>query len=128
MKFPVVTVTLVAAALVVVLWDQTREQPEPIGPERFANLAANPVERSEVVDWVVAQLPQLCQQAAGEGGSEGQGADISDCLDSADRRSSSCRREAYDHFPAIISRQPVFRDLVITTMNCLVPREGPATS
>lgn len=118
MKFPTVTVVLVAAALMFVLWNQTAEQPEPINPDRFANLAANPVERSLVVDWVAAQVPELCQEAVGEG------ADISECLDTSKQRSPGCRRELYDRFPAIIASQAVFRDLTLTAMNCLVPRSG----
>lgn len=67
MKFPKVTVVLVSAALLFVLWDQTREQPDPIDANRLTNLRANPVELSAAVDWIFTQIPDFCSDAAGEG-------------------------------------------------------------
>ncbi|MCG7198817.1 hypothetical protein MD273_03660 [Marinobacter pelagius] len=121
MKFPVVTVTLVAAALAVVLWEQTREQPEPVDANRFADLATDPVDRNTAVDWVIGQIPSMCEQATGQGA----GTDAhSKCVKESKPRSSSCRREVRDRFPSIIASDAVFRDLSITLMNCLVPTSG----
>ena len=53
MKFPKVTVVLVSAALLFVLWEQTRERPPSVDASRFTNLTVNPVERSVAMDWVV---------------------------------------------------------------------------
>jgi len=121
MKFPKVTVVLVSAALLFVLWEQTRERPQPVGASRFTNLAANPVERSVAMDWVVRQLPALCEDATGQGpGPEGYSA----CVGEGETRTSACRRAIYDRFPSAIASQDMFRDLSITAMNCLVPRSG----
>lgn len=121
MKFPKVTVVLVSAALLFVLWEQTQEQPEPVDARRFTNLAVNPVERSVAVDWVVTQIPALCEDATGKS----PGADAySDCVSQSEARTSSCRRAIYDRFPSVIASEAVFRDLSITAMNCLVPRSG----
>lgn len=125
MKFPTVTVTLVSLALVVVIWQQSQDQQDTIDPSRFANLAANPVERGTVVDWVVTQVPALCQEATSQAdGSEA----VSQCVERSERRSSNCRRALYDHFPALISSEAVFRDLTITAMDCLVPQSERLTS
>lgn len=121
MKFPVVTVTLVSAALLYVLWDQYREQPAPVDPSRFTNLSANPVERGVVVDWAVAQLPELCADATGSA----PGSDVHrQCQTRSDKRESACRRAMADRFPDMIASDPVFRDLAISTMNCLVPQSA----
>ncbi|MDL0432285.1 hypothetical protein QPM17_14155 [Marinobacter sp. TBZ242] len=121
MKLPKVTIVLVSAALLFVLWEQTREQPEPIEASRFANLATNPVERSLAMDWVVTQIPVLCEDVTGQG----RGAQVySDCVNESEARTSSCRRSVYDRFPSVIASETVFRDLSITAMNCLVPRSG----
>lgn len=121
MKFPKVTVILVSAALLFVLWEQTRDQPEPVDASRFSNLAANPVERSVAMDWVVTRIPELCEDATGQGrGAE----DYSECVNESEARTSSCRRSVYDRFPSVIASEAVFRDLSITAMNCLVPRSG----
>lgn len=121
MKFPVVTVTLVSAALLYVLWDQSREAPAPLDPSRFANLAADPVERGRIVDWAVSQVPQLCEEVTGAAAGTSVHAD---CEDTGSKREPSCRRAAADQFPALIASEAVFRDLAITTMNCLVPRSA----
>lgn len=63
MKFLTVTVALVSLALIFVLWDQTREKPEPVDASRFSNLATDPVQRSVVVDWLVTQVFAFCEQA-----------------------------------------------------------------
>lgn len=121
MKIPKVTLVLVSAALLFVLWEQTREQPEPVDASRFTNLAANPVERSVAVDWVVTQIPALCEDATGQS----RGAEAySTCVSGAEARTSACRRAIYDRFPSVIASEAVFRDLSITAMNCLVPRSG----
>ncbi|MCL7943747.1 hypothetical protein [Marinobacter sp. ATCH36] len=121
MKLPKVTIVLVSASLLFVLWEQTREQPEPVDASRFTNLAANPVERSVAVDWVITQIPALCEDAAGQSrGSEAH----SECVSKSEARTSSCRRALYDRFPSVIASDDVFRDLSITAMNCLVPRSG----
>jgi len=121
MKFPTVTVVLVSAALLFVLWEQTRKQPEPIDASRFVNLAANPVERSVVVDWVILQIPELCADVTGQG----EGSEVhSGCTSESEARTSGCRRMIYDRFPGVIASEAAFRDLSITMMNCLVPRSG----
>lgn len=121
MKIPKVTIVLVSAALLFVLWEQTREKPEPVAASRFTNLAANPVERSVAMDWVVTQIPALCEDATGQ--NRGSAAH-SECASEAESRTSACRRAVYDRFPSVIASEAVFRDLSITAMNCLVPRSG----
>ncbi|MBW0147137.1 hypothetical protein [Marinobacter arenosus] len=122
MKFPTVTVVLVSAALVFVVWDQTREQPEPVEASRFTNLAANPVERGTVVDWVVGEVPGLCAEATGTA----SGSDAhAECVDGSEAREPACRRAAADRFPGLVASKAVFRDLSITLMNCLVPQSRP---
>lgn len=121
MKFPKVTVVLVSAALLFVLWEQTREQPEPIAASRFTNLAANPVERSVAMDWLVTQIPELCEAANGQGR---DAAGYPECVSGAESRTSACRRAIYDRFPSVIASEAVFRDLSISAMNCLVPHSG----
>ncbi|TNE96824.1 MAG: hypothetical protein EP328_07405 [Gammaproteobacteria bacterium] len=118
MKFPTVTVVLVSAALLVVLWEQTQEKPGPVEASRFSDLRANPAERSVAMDWVVQQIPQLCEDRLDEG-YNGQAA--SECVEEAQARTSACRREIYDRFPSIIASDTVFRDLTLTAMECLVP-------
>jgi len=120
MKFPKATVILVSAALMFVVWEQFRDQPDAVNSARFKNLAANPAERSEVVDWVVAQIPALCKESAGGEGSEA----YSECVERGESRTSTCRREIYDVFPGVIASDKVFRDVSITMMNCLVPQSG----
>ncbi len=122
MKFPKVTVVLVSAALLFVVWEQTREQPEPVDASRFSNVVANPVERSVAVDWVVSQIPELCKDATG-GQNRDSSAD-SNCVKNSEARTSSCRRMVYDRFPAVIASEAVFRDILLTMMSCLVPRSG----
>lgn len=121
MKFPKVTVVLVSAALVFVVWEQTRERPEPVDASRFTNLSANPVERSVAMDWVVTRIPALCEDATGQ---DRDAKAFSECVSGAEARTSSCRRGVYDRFPSVIASEAVFRDLSITAMNCLVPRSG----
>lgn len=118
MKFPIATVTLVLAALLFVVWDQFREHPKPVDATRFANLEAEPAERSIVVDWVITEISSLCEEASGQ--PEGTDAHAS-CIKKSQARTSTCRRGIYDQFPSIVSSEPVFRDLSITMMNCLVP-------
>ncbi|PHQ27079.1 hypothetical protein CLH62_05715 [Marinobacter guineae] len=121
MKFPLVTVVLVSAALLFLLWEQSREQPEPVNASRFTNLAANPVERSVAVDWVIAQIPKLCEDATGEI----EGAEVhAACVSESEARTSSCRRMIYDRLPSVIASEAAFRDLFLTAANCLVPRSG----
>lgn len=121
MKFPKATVILVSAALIFVVWEQFREQPDPADSARFKDLASNPVERSEVVDWVVTQIPALCEEASdGDKGNEA----YSECVERGESRTSVCRREIYDVFPAIVASDTVFRDVSITMMSCLVPQSG----
>ncbi|MEP1217399.1 MAG: hypothetical protein ABJM11_02495 [Marinobacter sp.] len=121
MKFPKVTVVLVSAALLFVVWEQTRERPGPVNASRFTNLQANPVERSVTVDWLVARIPELCEDGTGQRpGTQAH----SDCVAESEARISSCRRALYDRFPSVIASETVFRDLSITAMNCLVPRSG----
>ncbi|RBW48534.1 hypothetical protein [Marinobacter sp. F3R11] len=118
MKFPVVTVALVSAALVFVLWDQSREQPQVAGAERFTNLESNPVELGMAADWIITQVPSLCEKATGRAdGSEA----YATCVRKAETRTSTCRRGVYDRFPDTVSSDAVFRDLSITLINCLVP-------
>lgn len=121
MKFPKVTVVLVSAALLFVLWEQTRERSEPADASRFTNLSANPVERSIAVDWIVTQIPVLCEDATEQ---RREGEAYPNCVSESGFRTSSCRRMIYDRFPAVIVSEAVFRDLSITAMNCLVPRSG----
>ena len=119
MKFPKVTVVLVSAALLFVLWDQTREQPDPIDANRLTNLRANPVELSAAVDWIFTQIPDFCSDAAGEG----SGTKVhADCVEKAEARTSTCRRMLYDRFPSVVASEAVFRDVSLTAMECLVPR------
>jgi|SRR5680860_1624839 hypothetical protein len=118
MKFPIVTVTLVSAALLFALWDQTREQPQAVDASRFTNLGENPVVLGTAVDWVITQVPSLCEQATGQT----EGADTyGSCVKQGEARTSTCRRGVYDHFPSIVASDAVFRDLSITLINCLVP-------
>ena len=118
MKFPIVTVTLVIAALGFVLWDQTREQPQAVDASRFTNLSANPAKLSTAVDWIVTQVPSLCEKATGQ--AEGAEASAS-CVKQAQSRTSTCRRGVYDRFPSVVASNAVFRDLSITLINCLLP-------
>lgn len=121
MKFPKVTIVLVSAALLFVVWEQTRERPAPVDASRFTNLAANPVERSVAVDWMVTRIPALCEDAT----EHSREADAySNCVSDGENRTSPCRRELYDRFPSVIASEAVFRDLSLTAMNCLVPRSG----
>ncbi|MBW7470783.1 hypothetical protein QQF73_04860 [Marinobacter sp. M216] len=122
MKFPTVTVVLVSAALIFVVWDKTREPPEPVEASRFTNLAANPVERGTAVDWVTGQVPGLCEEATGA--APGTAAHAN-CLEDSEAREPACRRAAADRFPGIVASEAVFRDLSITLMNCLVPQSRP---
>ena len=122
MKFPKATVLLVSAALLVVLWNQFRAQPQPLDTGRFTNLAANPVERTAVVDWAISQIPTLCEEATGQ--SHGSDA-FTACVASSEAHTSSCRRAMYREFPSVIASDEVFRDLSISTMNCLVRYARP---
>lgn len=121
MKFPKVTVVLVSAALLFVVWEQTRERPAPVDASRFTNLQANPVERSVTVDWLIARIPALCEDATGQ---RPDTQAYTNCVAESESRTSSCRRALYDRFPSVIASEAVFRDLSITAMNCLVPRTG----
>ena len=121
MKFPKVTVVLVSAALLFVLWEQTREQPDPIDASRLTNLRANPVELSAAVDWIFTQIPDFCSDATGEGSETKAHAD---CVKKAESRTSTCRRMLYDRFPGVVASESVFRDVSLTAMACLVPRSG----
>ncbi|WP_227539473.1 MULTISPECIES: hypothetical protein [Marinobacter] len=121
MKFPTVTVVLVSAALLFVLWEQTRKQPEPIDASRLTNLRANPVELSSAVDWIFTQLPGFCVDATGE--REGTKAHA-DCVSKGEARTSTCRRMLFDRFPGVVASEAVFRDVSLTAMECLVPRSG----
>lgn len=118
MKFPKFTVILVTAAILFVLWEQSQAPDEPLDASRFQNLAANPVERSVVVDYVIDQIPSLCEQTTN--GSE----PLAECVEKSESRTSSCRRVVYDRFPDIIASDRVFRDLSISMMNCLMPQSG----
>ena len=119
MKFPTVTVVLVSAALLFVLWEQTRDQPDPIDASRLTNLRANPVELSAAVDWIFTQIPDFCSDATGEGSETRAHAD---CVKKAEARTSTCRRMLYDRFPSVVASEAVFRDVSLTAMECLVPR------
>ena len=119
MRFPAVTVVLVAGALLYVLWDQLQDEPAPEDPARYTNLAASPAKRSNVVDWAVTQIPEVCAQATG-----GSGERFDDCVERAESRTSTCRRAIYDNFPDNVTSEAVFRDVSITMMNCLVPESG----
>lgn len=118
MKFPIVTATLVSAALLFVLWDQTREQPQPVNASRFTNLASHPAKLSTTVDWVITQVPDLCEKATGQ--SQNVEASAS-CVKQAKARTSTCRRGVYDRFPSVVASDAVFRDLSLTLISCLVP-------
>jgi hypothetical protein len=117
MKFPTATVTLVSAALLFVLWSQTREQPEPLAVDRLADIAAEPVERGRIVDWAMAQLPRLCEEATGRAAGNDE---YDDCLKASKSRSSICRRAMADQFPDMIGSEQGFRNLAVTMMDCLV--------
>ena len=121
MKFPKVTVVLVSAALLFVLWDQTREQPDPVDASRLANLRANPVELSSAVDWIFGQIPEFCSDAIAQGSSA---QDQTDCVENAEARTSTCRRMLYDRFPSVIASEAVFRDVSLTAIACLIPMSG----
>ena len=118
MKFPVVTVTLVAGALLYVLWSQYQEPSAPVEPASFTDLTSNPAKRSDVVDLVIGQIPELCSDAVS--GPEA----ITECVKLAESRTSSCRRVVYDNFPDNVASDAVFRDASITMMNCLVRQSG----
>lgn len=117
MKFPTATIILVSAALLFVLWSQTREQPEPLDASRVANLGSQPVERGIVLDWVIEQVPRLCEEATGA--SPGSG-DHEACLKASKSRQPTCRRAMADQFPDMIGSEQIFRDLSVTMMDCLV--------
>ncbi|EON93585.1 hypothetical protein MARLIPOL_02730 [Marinobacter lipolyticus SM19] len=121
MQFPKATVILVSAALVFVVWEQFRDRPAPVNSARFTDLSSNPAERSDVVDWVVAQIPALCEQSSG---GEKESTAYSECVKRGESRTSTCRREIYDAFPGVIASESLFRDVSITMMNCLVPQSG----
>lgn len=122
MKFPTATVTLVSAALIFIVWNQTRDRPAPSDPSRFTNLTSNPIERSEVVDWVVTQIPALCEEATDR--SRGNEA-FSECVERSEARNPACRRAIYDKFPGIVATDAVFREVSLTMMSCLVPQSKP---
>lgn len=116
MKFPKATVILVSAALIYVAWDLTRDKPDLSDPGRFANPAANPIERSEVVDWVVSRIPEHCEDTTGESaGSQAH----SGCVERSESRNSLCRRAIYDSFPEVIRSEAMFRNVALTMMDCL---------
>ncbi|MGO1500116.1 MAG: hypothetical protein ACTHWH_02375 [Marinobacter sp.] len=118
MKFPIFTVTLVLASLGFVLWDQTREQSQPADASRFTNLGANPVDLSTTVDWIITQVPSLCEKATGQPkGSEAS----ANCVKQGEARTSTCRRGVYDRFPSVVASDAVFQDISITLIDCLVP-------
>lgn len=121
MKFPIVTVAMVSVALVYVFWGQTQEQTDPGDPARFTNLQANPVKSSEVVDWAITQIPEVCAQAVGRTGGDDA---VADCVKRAQPRTSTCRRAVYDTFPDYVNSEALFRDVSISMMNCLVPQSG----
>jgi hypothetical protein len=117
MKFPTATIILVSAALIFVLWDQTREQPAPLDASRVANLEAQPVARGLVLDWVTGQVPRLCEEATGE---RAGGKDHKACLKASRSRQPTCRRAMADQFPGMINAEQIFRNLSVTMMDCLV--------
>lgn len=117
MKFPMATVTLVSAALLFVVWSQMREQPQPLAVDRLANIAAEPVERGRIVDWAMAQVPRLCEEATGAAAGNDE---YDDCLQASNSRSSICRRAMADRFPGMIGSEQGFRNLSVTMMDCLV--------
>ncbi|HET8850221.1 MAG TPA: hypothetical protein VFM78_10090 [Marinobacter sp.] len=119
MKFPIVTVVLVSAALGVVLWDQSREAPAPVNAARFTDLAQNPVARGVAVDWITDQAPEQCEDGTAFPDETRQA-----CLDGIDRRTGSCQRAMADQFPETLRSEAQFRDLSITLLGCLVPRSG----
>lgn len=121
MKFPTATVILVSAAVLFVLWSQTREPEAPFDATSFNKLSSQPVDRSRVLDWVEKQLPRLCKEATGA--EPGEGADdYADCLDAGKAREPVCRRAMADQFPDMIGSEQIFRDLSVTMMDCLVQR------
>lgn len=121
MKFPKVTVVLVTASLLYVLWHQTREPSEPIDVLRLTNLQANPVELGPAVDWIFGQIPEFCRN----GGTRTERSEShNDCIQAAEARTSICRRMLYDRFPDSIASDALFRDVTLTAMECLVPRPG----
>jgi len=120
MKMPFVTITLVSAALVYVLWSELGEQAEPMDSSRFSNLAVSPATRADVVNFIIRQIPAICKDAAG--GRES--AVLERCRQQADSRSSACRRLMIDHFPDAVSSDALFRDLSISMIGCLVPQSG----
>ena len=121
MKFPIVTVTLVVAALGYVFWNQIQPDPAQVGAADFANLEAKPVDRSAVADLAISRINDLCEEAtANANSSEAE----DECVALAESRTSSCRRAVYDRFPEKVRSDAVFRDVSITTMNCLVRQSG----
>ncbi|MFO8140746.1 MAG: hypothetical protein R6T87_02425 [Marinobacter sp.] len=121
MKFPIVTVAMVSVALVYVFWGQTREQPDPADPARFTNLQANPAKTSELVDWAITQIPEICAQAVADTGGDDA---VAGCVRRAQPRTSTCRRAVYDSFPDYVNSEVLLRDVSISMMNCLVPQPG----
>lgn len=121
MKFPIVTVTLVVAALGYVFWNQTQPDAKQVGAADFANLAASPVDRSAVVDLAISRISDLCEEATANAESSKA---HEECVALAESRTSSCRRAVYDRFPDKVRSDAVFRDVSITTMNCLVRQSG----
>src|SRR5690554_5192180 len=119
MRFPAVTVVLVAGALLYVLWDQLQDEPAHEDPARYTNLAPSPVKRSNVVDWAVTQTPEVCAKAIG-----GSGDRFDDCVEQAESSTSTCRSATYDNFPNNVPSKAVFQDVSISMMNCLVPESG----
>lgn len=120
MKFPIVTVVLLSAALGVVLWDQSREVSEPVNAARFTHLAEHPVERGVAVDWITDQAPAQCEDRATFGDENARQA----CLEGIDRRTGPCQRAMVDRFPDTLGSEAQFRDLSIALLGCLVPRSG----
>ncbi|MBS8240920.1 hypothetical protein DYI22_10450 [Marinobacter lipolyticus] len=117
MKFPKATVILVSAALIFIAWDLTRDKREPGDTSRFTNLASHPAARSEVVDWVISRIPELCVEIAGQpAGSPAH----AECVDRSESRHSLCRRAIYGSFPEVIRSEAAFRDVTLTMMDCLV--------
>ncbi|MDP4547106.1 MAG: hypothetical protein ABJM19_03715 [Marinobacter sp.] len=121
MKFPIVTVTLVVAALGYVFWNQTQPDATQVESSDFANLAAKPVDRSAVVDLAISRISDLCEETTAN--AEDANAH-EECVAQAESRTSSCRRAVYDRFPDKVRSDAVFRDITITTMNCLVRQTG----